>query len=350
MTDSEFTSLSHLAEAINAATTDMLIREPAEIKAMRTGNIKIGTNGQYFSTWDIANGLLRDLAMSTWYSLLQTLEDQDFTLQQACTLMGRLDSHHSNYLRYSGFPQLGGFAAALLQLLPRAAIRDEAVEAVRAYVGYLNRMSAWAFHTFPWGLGKHFTYQPSEALMPAAVGYFSRISAWSFPWSTSKDLTYQAPEAPMPAAVDLSRRVKIASGPKVKLTWQPLNITVIAFLAGNENPEIVNDFLKVLPFTVMQDHGVVSGEIIFAWAPLVTTAQPRVLERLCDAPVGRLNFSHVTGQKVIINYGGVTEDLSLPVLGEILPEYKDQLVEVGRRVLRSTFETKEDITLTMELV
>ena len=187
--------------------------------------------------------------------------------------------------------------------------------------------------------------------MPATVGYLNWMSAWSFPWSASKHLTYQAPEAPMPVAVDLSRRAKIdESGPKVKLTWQPLNITVIAFLASNENPEIVNDFLRVLPFTVMQDHGVVSGEIIFAWAPLVTTAQPRLLERLCDAPVGRINFSHVTGQKVIINYGKVTEDLSLPVLGEILPEYKDQLAEVGRRVLRSTFETKEDITLTMELV
>ena len=319
MSDSEFTSLSRLAEAINAATTDMLSREPAEIRAMRTGNIKIGTNGQYFSTWDIANGLLRDLAMSTWYSLLQTFEDQDFTLQQACTLANRFgDSHHSNYLRYSGFPQLGSFAVALLQHLPRAANRDEAVEAVRAFVGYINRMSAWAFHTFPWGLGKHLTYQPSEA--------------------------------PMPVVVDLSRRAKIASGPKVKLTWQPLNIAVIAFLAVNENPEIVTDFLKVLPFTVIQDHGVVSGEIIFAWAPLVTTAQPRFRERLCDAPVGRLNFSHVTGQKVIINYGEVTEDLSLPVLGEILPEYRDQLAEVGRRVLQSTFETKEDITLTIELV
>ena len=120
--DSEFTSLSNLAEAINAAATDMLSREPAEITAMRTGNIKIGTNGQYFSTWDIANGLLRDLPISTWYSLLQTFEDQDFTHQQACTLVDRLDSHYSNYLGYSGFPQLGSFAVALLQHVPTLAV------------------------------------------------------------------------------------------------------------------------------------------------------------------------------------------------------------------------------------
>ena len=121
-------------------------------------------------------------------------------------------------------------------------------------------------------------------------------------------------------------------------------------MAANENPEIVDKFLQVLPFTVPQDHGVVSEETIFAWAPLVTTAQGHLFERLRDAPIGRIHFSQATGQKVIIHYGGVTEDLAILVLGEVLPEYKDQLVEVGHRVLQSTFETKEDIMLTIELV
>lgn len=52
---------------------------------------------------------------------------------------------------------------------------------------------------------------------------------------------------------------------------------------------------------------------------------------------------------MIVQYGVVTEDIESPVLGEVVPEHVDRLTEVGRRVLQSTFETKELIWLKVEL-
>ncbi|MCM2471857.1 hypothetical protein HGO35_24555, partial [Agrobacterium vitis] len=57
-----------------------------------------------------------------------------------------------------------------------------------------------------------------------------------------------------------------------------------------------------------------------------------------------------TGNKVIVQYGEVTEDIATPVLGEILPQYAEDLAKVGQAVLESTFETKAVITFTAEIL
>jgi hypothetical protein len=181
---------------------------------------------------------------------------------------------------------------------------------------YTNKLAAWSFHFFPWGLGKQFTYEN--------------------------------PEEPAPSMADPSRRVRITDGRKIRITWQPLDVTVDAYLAVNENPELCRDIVSALPFTILQDHAVVTGESMYAWAPLVSTAPIRVRERICDAPKGRIRFSQSTGQKFIIQYGPTTEDLAQPVLGEIIPEHADRLDEVGRRAWQSTFESKELIWMTVE--
>ncbi|MCZ7472510.1 hypothetical protein O8B41_25225, partial [Agrobacterium rhizogenes] len=177
------------------------------------------------------------------------------------------------------------------------------------------------------------------------------LAAWSFhyfPWSIGKHLTYETPEGSIAALADPSRRVQIRDGQKVRLTWEPLGISVIAYLATKENPELCNDLIQALPFTVVQDHAVVSGESMYAWAPVVSTAKVNVKERQCDAPVGRIRYSQGTGNKVIVQYGEVTEDIATPVLGEILPEYADDIYKVGRAVLEATFLTKELFFLKME--
>lgn len=311
-----FNSLNDVVKAVKEATVAIESTEPGEILQIRSGKLEVGTNNQYFTTWDFANGMIRDQSMYTWYPLLKTFEDRRFSLEQCCALVDRFDYAYSNYLRYSGFPEMGALAAAVSKHLPTASSREEAIEAVRAFLGYLNRLAAWSFHYFPWDIGKH--------------------------------LTYTAPEGSVAALADLSRRVHIADGQKVRLTWQPLGISVIAVFATKENPELCDDVLSQLPFTVVQDHAVVSGESMYAWAPVVSTSPVHVKERQCDAPVGRIRYSQGTGNKLIVQYGEVTEDIETPVLGEILPEYRDLLTEVGRAVLKSTFETKEPVFLTVE--
>lgn len=312
-----YQSLSEVVKAVKEATVAIESTEPKEIHDIRTGTFAVGTNNQYFTNWDFVNGMLRDQSMYTWYPLLLTFEDERFSLEQCCALVHRFDYPYSNYLRYSGLQEMGGFAAAVTKHLPTASTREEAIEAVRSVLAYLNRLAAWSFHYFPWNIGKH--------------------------------LTYTAPEGSVAALADLSRRVKITDGQKVRLTWEPLGISVIAVFATKENPELCSDILKVLPFTVVQDHAVVSGESMYAWAPVISTSPVHVKERQCDAPIGRIRFSQGTGQKIIVQYGEVTEDIATPVLGEILPEYAGELAKVGRAVLESNFGNKEPIFLTVEL-
>ena len=231
-------------------------------------------------------------------------------------VLDAFDPPYSNYLRYSGFPQMGEYAAALRSLVARNQSREEVIQAMRAYVAYTNRLAAWSFHYFPWELGKRFQYAE--------------------------------PEVPPPDIGDLKRRVRIRNGRPIRLTWQPLGASVKAVLATSENPELCDDLLRALPFTILQDHAVVTGESMYAWTPIVSTAPIHVRERICDAPMGRLRFSQSTGQKLIVQYGSTTEDLAQPVLGEILGPDVEKLPEVGRKVWESTYESKALIWLAVE--
>ncbi|KAF8736273.1 hypothetical protein AX14_000584 [Amanita brunnescens Koide BX004] len=279
MADEDFRTLTAVVEALFAETTAIRTTEPEEIRKLRTGSLdnKVGTNGQYFATWDFANGKLRDYSTYTWYPLLQLAEDPSFSIEQ-----------------------LGRFALALRLHLPSATTREQFVLAVRTYYAYTNQLVAWSFHYFPWNLGAQFIYQN--------------------------------PDHPATSLTDLSRRVHVREGRRIKLTWEPIGITADACLAINENRELCNDVIAALPFTVLQDHAVVSGESIYAWTPVVSTSKIQT-----------------SGNKLIVQYGVVTEDIESPVLGEVVPEHVDRLTEVGRRVLQSTFETKELIWLKVEL-
>ncbi|KAL9242753.1 hypothetical protein vseg_016722 [Gypsophila vaccaria] len=309
-----YATLMELIEAIIAATEAVQHNEPRGIYELRTGQLKIGTMNQYYTTWDFANSLIRDLSM-TWYSLYRTFEDPTFSLDQCCALVERFDYATSNFLRYSGFPEMGGFASSLAQHLPNSGSREEALEAVRAFLKYLNILTAWSFHYFPWNIGSHLTYIEGRS-----------------------------------APKQLSRRVRVTDGHRVRLSWEPLGVSVVAVMATNENPELAGDIIKALPFTIMMDHAVVCGASMYAWAPVVSTAPVRVKERQCDAPVGRIRFSQGTGQKIIVQYGEVTEDILSPVLGEVLPEYAADIIKVGAAVLKSTMVTKDIIRLTVELI
>jgi len=173
--------------------------------------------------------MIRDHSMYTWYPLLKIFEDESFSLEQCCLLARQFDYAYSNYLRYSGFPQMGAFAAALVKYLPEAHSRAEAIAAVRVFLAYLNRLAAWSFHYFPWDIGKHLTYDAADEV------------------SVERDL---------------SRRVHIREGKQVRLTWQPLGISVMAVLATGENAALCDDILAAMPFAVVQDHAVVSGQSI----------------------------------------------------------------------------------------
>jgi hypothetical protein len=134
----------------------------------------------------------------------------------------------------------------------------------------------------------------------------------------------------------------------LRLTWQPLGISVVMELATFRNAELCADILAAAPFTITQEHAVVTGKSIYAWTPVMSTAPVHWREVIREAPLGRIRFSQNTGQKVILQYGPTTEDLLAPVLGQVLPEDLGKLGPLGEATWHANYTTKDIIWLTVE--
>jgi len=130
-------------------------------------------------------------------------------------------------------------------------------------------------------------------------------------------------------------------GRLIDIAWPAVDVQVTAKLADDMNPELCDDFWAATPFRVLQSHPVVSGESVYAWAPLVSTAPVRRVMKISDCPVGSMRYSQATGNKFSVQYGRGLETTSQPVLGAVLPEFAHRLPTVGRAAWENTFWTKE---------
>ncbi|KAI0695712.1 hypothetical protein BC835DRAFT_1414685 [Cytidiella melzeri] len=285
----------------------ILSAELAEITAIRTGNLKIGSNNQYFTTWDFANSMIHDQSiMGTPGTILSiSVSLQLPPLQQL--------PHH-------------GFFCG--EALPSHAHRQERQGCWQGCLlpPCLSQLfAAWSFHAFPWGLGKDLTYVPNMTAVASLQ--------------------------------DLSRWVTVLPGLKARLTWGKLNILVIAHLAANENDKLIVEFMKIcLSLIVIRHcyqcyvglhlhcHSRSHRGFRRIYVHLGSThlhSPVQVKKRQCNAPVGCIRYSQGTGNKMIIQYGEITEDIKTPVLGEVKAQYAPQLKQVGQAVLANTFAAKK---------
>lgn len=308
-----------LLAQLRQATREIERREPEGYRQLRTGQLegRPGCDGAYFAALDIAHGMLRDFAMYIVYPAL-VLHREHRNVETSRALVREMFPVLLNYLGYSGFADLKrhghGFLAAV-DTLDAQAFDD----ALAAFLRYVNTLYAWAYHAFPWNVGDHMRYAP------------------------------EAPAASAPAAAPIADALQ-PTDTLIRLRWEPLGIEVRAFLAVDLNTQLCEELLQALPFTCLQSHPMVSGDSIFAWTPLTTTAPTPYKEEIRTAPVGRLRFSTRTGQKLIVQYGITTEDIFAPVLGSVLEADRHLLPAVGAAVWKSTYETKEEIWLTVERV
>jgi hypothetical protein len=317
-----------LQREINTASRTLLNAEPGEINAIRTGNHKVraGAGGQYFTTWDTAHGMLRDWACCGLYPLLRLAESNETGLMPAQLLefWQATAYKYSTYLGYSGFDTLHSFERRAYAVCAAQPDRDTIIAMLREIVRYANLLTAWSHHYFPWGVGAGMRYAEASDEPSGAAVSTTRL--------TSTDV---------PSDID---------GPRIEITWEPLGIRAEAVLATSLNPELVEEFVSALPFTILQEHALVSGESMFAWTPLVSTAPVRHTELISDAPIGRLRFSQNSGQKFIVQYGTTTENLAAPVLGQIIPEHRAGLAAVGEAAWSNTLDRREDIWVSVRLV
>jgi hypothetical protein len=302
-------------------TRHLVTHEPEEIRALRTGTVegRPGSYGQWGTTWYMAHAVLLGYSMNL-YQQLRMAANKDLPVDSVMTMLQTMDPIYSGYLEYNGFGLLQQHAEGVR----RSSFADRAalVSALSALTEYVNRLTAWSHHWYPWSSGDSYRYRGAEpCIVPARPPVPDVMAARSAP----------------------ARRVPI------RLAWEPLGVEVRAEIATDLNPVLCADVLAALPFTVLQDHAVVSGHSMYAWAPLVSVAHTPVTEPICDAPFGRLRFSQATGCKVVIQYGPTTEPLPVPVLGAVIADDLDILAKVGPLIWDSTYQSKKPIWLTVEL-
>ncbi len=301
--------------------TDLLARaEPENYRLLRNGQLpnRPGCDGAYFGALDIAHGMLRDFAMYIVYPAL-VLHRQHRDPGQTRAMLQEMFPTLLNYLGYSGFPELKRVGH---QFLAAAEGMDAETldQALAAFLRFVNALYAWAYHHFPWRIGDHLRYEPGAAAEADAIA-----------------------GEPHPDTLEPTDTL-------IRLRWEPLGIEVRAFLATGLNTQLCEELLAALPFTCLQSHPMVSGESMFAWTPMTTTAPTPFKEEIRRAPVGRLRFSARTGQKLIVQYGLTTEDIFAPVLGSVLPQDRHLLAALGAAVWKSTYESKQPVWLTVERV
>ena len=129
------------------------------------------------------------------------------------------------------------------------------------------------------------------------------------------------------------------------IEWPQLDITVEAKLEDIKNKELIDEIWKNLPMSAIQEHAMVTGKSMYAWVPMISMAPTPFQMEIKDTPPGVVSYSQKTGNKMIVRYGKVTEDLLTPIVGFIDPEDVPKLDEVGQAVWKNYTTDKTPIVV-----
>lgn len=127
------------------------------------------------------------------------------------------------------------------------------------------------------------------------------------------------------------------------IEWPDLNITVEADLEDERNADLIGEIWSNLPMTAVQEHAMVTGKSMYCWVPMLSFAEIPFQMRIMDTPPGVVSYSQKTGNKMIVRYGKVTEDLMTPIVGFVRKEYLKDLDRVGEAVWANYSQGKKVI-------
>jgi len=134
----------------------------------------------------------------------------------------------------------------------------------------------------------------------------------------------------------------------VNMYWPDLDIKIPFQLEDDKNKGMCDELWENLPFATVQEHGMVTGKIIYCWAPMISLAPAPFAQLHTESPVGRVSYSQGTGNKIIIKYGWCSEDCAAPVLGYIAPEHHEKLEIVGKAIWDNYFGSKKIMKVEYE--
>lgn len=130
---------------------------------------------------------------------------------------------------------------------------------------------------------------------------------------------------------------------QILLEWPDLQLSAVAELADDKNPELCDDLWNALPLCSIMNNAVITDGSMYCWLPLLSFAPIHFKERIDQAPVGRLRYSQATGNKLIVQYSQCYEDVNGTVLGAVIPEHVDIIKQVGEKARESIFMTKQEL-------
>lgn len=160
-----------LHDDITNETKRIWLQEPDELKIQRLGLLKnkAGSYGQFFGTWDFANGMIRDLSMYTMYPILKLFITGHFTLGQMKEMYTQIVPVYTEYLRYSGYPTLSTYCRRFREeAMPEIYSEEHFIDVYKALLMYCNKLAAWAYHYAPWEMAVSFR-QKNEAWVKEAL-------------------------------------------------------------------------------------------------------------------------------------------------------------------------------------
>jgi len=133
-------------------TEKIWFEEPDELKELRLGVLKnkAGSYGQYFTTLDFANGMIRDFSMYTMYPILKLALNPRISLDQLKEIVMAFHPMYTDYLRYSGYITLDAFDREFIRIMDTFESKEEFVDCYKAFLKYANKLGAWSYHYYPW--------------------------------------------------------------------------------------------------------------------------------------------------------------------------------------------------------
>lgn len=129
------------------------------------------------------------------------------------------------------------------------------------------------------------------------------------------------------------------------IEWPELEVKVEAVLEDVRNAELIDEIWANLPMVAVQEHAAVTGKSMYAWVPMISSAPIPYQMRIKDTPPGVVSYSQKTGNKMVVRYGKVTEDLMTPIVGFIDPKHVPELEKVGQAVWGNYKLDAEDRTI-----
>lgn len=140
---------------IKAATAAMETEEPKELRDIRLGDVgnEAGSYGQFWTSLDFSNGMIRDFSMYTMYPILKLAYDDSYDLEQLKKAYMVFHPPYTEYLGYSGMREMQGFCRRFRECFDEFENKEDFIRVYRSFLLYTNKLAAWSYHYFPWEIG-----------------------------------------------------------------------------------------------------------------------------------------------------------------------------------------------------